>query len=352
MALTCWLALSSAGRAREPAITWQAPAGCPSAEAVSALLARSPHALDALLIRGTITRDGREHVLDLHVLGHGQRFSRSLRAVDCSVLAESAVWLVELAATELSPSPGTTPPSKREHAVAADSSPADGVSPPSASSVATGRSSNRSASPGPEAPIVYDTSLPAITDQPPSAAIASDPEAEAWAGRWHPRVGVGLGVVDLGLTGAATDLGLDAMAAHASWIAGLRLGALLHPTRTFGERAEVQLTTAYAQLSFCGHWRMGTPYLATGPCALVNTWLTFASPRGLEHPTSPTTFWLGAGGAWRVTLRLHRFCQLVGEVGLALAISARPAYDVSNNRVIQASPTAGHARLGYFLELW
>src|SRR6185312_1161177 len=110
-----WLMLSSPRTAAQPTmdgqwLRWNAPPGCVERAEVERLLGPSRQ-MTQLDLDGAIQRDRAGYALHLSVRRGGQHFERTLRAQSCDELAESIVFLVDLAATQLS---AAEPPAKQE----------------------------------------------------------------------------------------------------------------------------------------------------------------------------------------------------------------------------------------------
>lgn len=89
-------------------LTWSAPSGCPDRAAVVADVASlvEPGArLDAVAVVATVTREGVDHRLDLHVRTIHGELSRSFHAKRCATLARTTALHVVLAASEQAPTP-------------------------------------------------------------------------------------------------------------------------------------------------------------------------------------------------------------------------------------------------------
>ena len=95
-------------------LLWTAPPGCPTRDELRRQLARAKQDARQLAIHGVVRADAQGFALELDVSGGAQHFARSLRAADCQSLAESAVWLFELAAVQFAaPEPEPALPAAR-----------------------------------------------------------------------------------------------------------------------------------------------------------------------------------------------------------------------------------------------
>jgi hypothetical protein len=298
----CALPLTAAGQGGQ--LRWRAPAGCPTEDAVARALADVPGAA-GLDIVGTVSSDGPGYRLQLRVHGQGQSFERELTADSCGVLAESCVWLVQLAITQLS----------------------------------AAKEATRATVPVPAPP------PPEITHR--AAADADGGNASA---ALHVLLGLSAAVADIGLSGVSPHLALDGALQRAGWSVGLRLGVLLHPRLDVAGSAEVALHTYAAQLLGCRRWDVSV--LALGPCVTVSALHTVARTRGLTGSESSAGTWLAAGPALSVQLRLVRALLLAAEVGAWATLSPRPSFEVSGRAPAQAETLAGYARLGIAYEIW
>jgi hypothetical protein len=390
-------------------LTWHAPAECPRAHRVLDMLRNAERPTGALTIWGTVTRTDDDFALDLRVRAHGQRFERKLRAPDCEALAETAVFLIELAATQLSAAAAdnaTSTAAQHDSSAATAASatadrdgsaaahaPAANTSESLVTAVAPGSDENPSESPAAasgSAAASRDRSAEttaftmstrellaapsrerstAAADEPPAAIsgehatlitaprldlrrrrapVESETAADGGdvapeAMRWGVMVSLGFGVV--GLTGVAPDAALGVALRLAQWDVGLRVGMLFHPSLALAEAAELGLRSAYLQLYGCRAWRRGP--LRTGPCAVVGSYVTFVTARGLEAPRAQSELWASAGGAWQVALSVSAALTLGLEAGFTAALSARPSYHVSGADVTRVDPVAGYGRLAY-----
>jgi len=364
-----WLALVAAGGASlliAPSTTlarearqlvWIAPAGCPNADDLRALLTRAGSEARALDVHGVIRLQSGHYRLELRVDGGAQRFARSLRSPDCGLLAESAVWLIELAATELASSAarqGGTQSAAGSGDAATQTGRPDGstTAPRRKAALEAARSSelaaDRASRRGEDsAPIYLDQSPPAVTrERDTGRGEEADDTDEA------PQLaaGVGFGVAGLGLTGAAPELSVSLEMRQRARRLGLRVETVLHPTLELESRASVSLRSSALTLYACTDFRHAR--LRTGPCALVQGWVTSVGPRGLRNASSDTALWANSGGSWHLLLELHPLSQLSLEVGLTVGLSSRPSFAVSDTTVALAAPVAGYVRAGYYVDLW
>jgi len=333
-------------------LTWHAPPGCPSATEVLALLSKVEHDTRALSVVGTIQRQSEQYTLELQVEGEARRFERSLRAPDCRLLAESAVWLIDLAAIQLAgrtasarratPQPTTVTEGVRESIGTPASQPA-----PAAAEMQDPVPRSAAQQSASESAVYVDRSPPSITHERQSLAADSDDDRAAPLAL---AVGAGVGVAGLGLTGAAPELSLSVELRRGALLAGLRVGTVLHPALELAESARLSFQSAYVALTACHDYRHGQ--LRTGPCAVLGGWLTVVGQQGLREARPQTALWVNAGGAWHLLVELHRNVQVSAEVGLTVGLDARPSLAVSGVSVAQVAPVAGYGRIGYGIALW
>ena len=329
----CWSALPNVAAfadVQPSGLSWNAPVGCPTSADVRALLSRAREDTRNLMVHAVINAEAQEYVLDLRVRDDAQRFTRTLRASDCDALAQSAVWLIELAAVQLTSKPAQ--PRGADSMALADSAwQADRP-------VSTVTSL--------EAAEYLDKSPPSVTHDRDSAADGSNESAAEIVFA----ASAAAGVVGVGLTGAAPELSIAFDAQQRRLHASVRVGAVLHGPLMLEQQASLSFHSAFVELAVCdeltrGRWR-------TGPCAAVEGWLTFVGHDGLRDGRSESAPWLNAGGLWRLLVELHPALQLSVELGVSAGLSARPSFAVSERSVAQVAPVAGHARIAYGLRLW
>jgi hypothetical protein len=294
------------------AFSWQAPAGCPSRDEVSAEIAR--------LLGGNIRVPQGGEIKARAQVAHGPTWSltmetelagrpgrRSLDAASCQDLANAAALIVALM---IDP-----------NAVAAHAPPPRPVAaPPSA--VAT----------------------PPATE--PGPAPKAEPRAVAFLVGIHAVGSYGtLPSIDAGLGGG---IGL----AGRRWRAELR--------GTYGLRRDQKAWAAapagaygefnFWAVAFAGCFNFGRQDLAFGPCADAEVGVTSAKGLGVSQSLPANTLWsaLGAGGYATIPLGSHLNLPLHLDV---LAPLRRTEYVVKNvpGRVFQA-PAVG-VRLGAGIEL-
>jgi hypothetical protein len=311
-ALCCWLPLLAAAQDRGSP-RWQAPSGCPTQLEVERSLSQVDGAA-ALFVDAAVERDGTGYRLRLRVRGDAQSFERQLRADSCELLAESAVFLVKLASSQLSAA--EVEPALRE--------------PEQAEAL--------------RAPELVSSALPETTHHAPlTAADGRAPTASL-------RLGFGAAMIEAGLSGVTPHLAFDLSLGIADWSVGLRLGALLHPALRVGEGAEIDLQTNAAQLLGCRYWDLASVLI--GPCLALSALHTSADSQGLTGQQTSSATWLSAGPALSLQLRLVRAVLLGVEIGAWAALSPRPSFEVAGNTVARAGTLAGYARLGAAYELW
>jgi hypothetical protein len=335
--LSC-LSLGQSARAEAPLkLTWHAPPECPSAAQLIALLKRRHPVLPALVIAGAIAREGDEFVLRLELTA-SERFERTLRASDCQLLTESAAWLIELAATQQPQDAPQAGAAGRTGEPASGTQPAVAVRAPAAGTLAAiGGARTRVPQPEPARELVH------------AAAEVANP-SDAPRPPLHSRVGLGVGLLAVGLSGPAPDVSLDAGIMPHPLAIELRLAAAFHPSRAIDAHAEVSFRTLYALTALCIEWQAG-PWLG-GPCGLLATLVTFSDGRGLLATRSESAFWLAAGLAGRFGLRIDTRWRITAELGALLALTLRPSFEVSNQTVARVGLANGYGRLGTSFEFW
>jgi hypothetical protein len=315
-------------------LTWHAPVGCPTQQDVIAQLERSEPALPALTIDARIARARDDFVLSLNVVQSGQRFERKLHGAACALLAESAVWLVRLAASQFNAARG-----------------ADDLSGPSTSSTANAEAPERDA-----------TSLQSTRASAPRAAAATSSPSRQRATvnreqapthadsrtRIDYRVGLGLGLIALGLGGPAPAGSAVLGADFESFDIELRTSIVFHPSLDVAT-AEVTPRTFQLLLSGCTAW--GNAWLRAGPCAVASTQLTFVAEEGLVHARTATALWLNAGAAGRLRLRIDTAWSLTLEAGLTFALTPRPDIQVNETSLARATRATSYVQLGSAIEL-
>jgi hypothetical protein len=374
----CWslpLMATADGRLR-----WQAPRGCPTQQEVERSLARVESA-EQLSVDAVVERDAQGYRLRLRVDGVGQRFERELSAESCEVLVESAVFLVELAGSQLTaaaPKAGRAPRVRaggRGRASGSDAAVrADDRDRVSGADEAAAREAERGRTTGSDAaargragvsdiaareaarsdvvePELLSTALPETTHRAPvDSRTAAGGGDVALPQTSSLRLGFGAAVIEAGLNGVAPHFALDLSWALAEWSIGLRVGALLHPVLRVAEAAEVDLQTNAGQLLGCRYWDVARVLI--GPCMVVSALRTSAESTGLTGQQSSSATWLAAGPALQLQLRVMRSVLLGIEIGAWAAVTPRPSFEVAGNTVARAGTLAGYARLGAAYELW
>jgi hypothetical protein len=327
IALVCWLPLSAA--AEEPgSVRWHAPGDCPTQQQVEHLLSRVDSAA-RLSVDAAVERDQAGYRLRLRVRGTGRSFERELAAESCELLAESAVFLVELAGSQLSAA-GVAPKQVEatEPAARTDAAPEHAES-------------------AVREPELVSSAVPETTRRAPDES-----QAAADGGERGPslRLGFGAAMIEAGLSGVTPHLAIDLSLGISDWSVGLRLGALLHPALRVAEGAEVDLQTNAAQLLGCRYWDVASVLI--GPCLALSALHTSAHSTGLTGQQTSSATWLSAGPALSLQLRVVWALLLGIEIGAWAALSPRPSFEVEGNTVARAGTLAGYARLGAAYELW
>lgn len=251
--LLLWAALPNAhsfASAPPRRLVWEAAAGCPTAADVRALMSKLRHDPRKLAVRGLVRADGSQLVLELHVSSDSQHFERTLRSTDCQLLAQSAVWLIDLASEQLASA--TTPSRARTDMATAPEEPH--ISPEIAPRSVEPESHEEPplrATPAAEAssdttPMYLDhTALDVTHDDGSSTTDSSDEQST----NLELAASAGLGVAEVGLTGPATDLSLAVATQLGTLYASVRLGTVLHPALELGPDARVSLHSVYAALT-------------------------------------------------------------------------------------------------------
>ena len=343
------LPLAAQSTAAAPQLVWHAPEGCPDAAAMRESLRKAAPAARELVMEGAVQQEGARYVLQLRAQVGTDNFERSLFDSDCGALADTAVWLVKVFASRHA----VLPPAAAQRKPAEPSPKATDRSADGTRVAVTPREAPAAREPaqpaGPSEPpdMPQLGELPEITRTPKGAP--SDDEDNASA----PIVIAGmvaLGVAGTGLTGAAPELSGALEARRAGLLARLRLGMTYHAGLELQARAGLELQSALLELSTCTVTRFGA--LRTGPCAVLAGYLTAVEPYGLRSPRSTSALWVNAGGGWHVVWLLHRFVQLTLDVAVTAGLSTRPTFTVGGDSVAQVAPIAGHARVGYSIEIW
>ena len=332
-ALCCSLQLVAAAEDLAQ-VHWRAPSGCPTQREVERLLAGVQSAA-GLSVNAAVERDAHGYHLRLRVQGSGQSFERKLAADSCEVLAQSAVFLVDLAGSQLR---------------AADTKPEAGALVRAVPARALDRgASSEAADASAREPELMSTQAPETTHHAPVGSRSAADGGEPVPGS-SLRLGFGVAMIDAGLSGVTPHLALDLSLGHAAWSVGLRLGALLHPTLRVAEDADVALQTNAAQLLGCRHWDVASVLI--GPCLALSALRTTADSTGLTGQQRSSANWLSAGPALQLQLRLVHRVLLGIEIGAWAALTPRPSFEVAGTTLARAGTLAGYARLGAAYELW
>jgi hypothetical protein len=336
--------------AAQPAgsLRWRAPSGCPSHAEIARML---PPEAEALELDGEIVQEGRGYRLRLSARGGGHRFERTLRAETCDVLGESAVWLVQLASTQLSAAGDLDAPGAGARDVpAADPDSRAAAQGSAAADSARGQDdAAQDGSPAGPSEVEYlSTGAPAITHDAAATSAAESGDDSDRAGL-RCQLGLGAAATELGLSGLTPHLALDVMLALADWSFGVRLGMLLHPKLRVSDGASVDLSTSAAQLLGCRLWDTGR--LRLGPCGSLNALHTSARTTGLRGGEESSATWLTAGAALVLYVRVARAVLLGAELGGWAALTARPSFEVAGTTLAQAGTLSGYARLAVLYEI-
>ncbi|HTU56979.1 MAG TPA: hypothetical protein VMF89_01075, partial [Polyangiales bacterium] len=338
--------------------------------------------------------------LRLRVDGAAQSFERELSAGTCEVLVESAVFLVELAGSQLTAADASTQSEAERARSLSERDPARGQSlderdsartrkgasarPTSERAAARGQASDeresartrenganarpsdereaareqsadaleiaRGEAPARE-PELISTDLPETTHRAPvDSHPAADGGDDVLAQTFSLRLGFGAAMIEAGLSGVSPHFALDLSLALAEWSIGLRVGALLHPLLRVAEGAEVDLQTNTAQLIGCRDWEVARVLI--GPCMVLSALRTSADSTGLTGQRTSSASWLAAGPALHVQLRVVRSVLLGVELGAWATLTPRPSFEVAGNTLARAGTLAGYARVGAAYELW
>jgi hypothetical protein len=323
--------------AQELALTWIAPAECPQAADVHAmlgrLLAERDAAVDAIEAAARIERVRGHHFrlkLRLHVGAH--RAERSLEANSCQDLARTAAWLIAVAidptvhAAEHAQDavPAAEAESASEQAPAG-SRPAgeepSSVGPPRDAVSSSGRESGQNPAPG----------------RPPARA-----RLRPLQGRIGLLAGASFGTAE----GVQAELG-SAGGLGAGWLySELELSVLLPRRQELGGGGVVRSWSLRFGLRECALW--GTR-LRWGPCATLDVLRTVGHAEGLStNQPDQALFWAVAGLALRVAWILAGSLELGLAGGLGVAISPRPGFSVEGvGEVAPVSAWPSYVRIGF-----
>lgn len=340
------LAEERAARAEAPiALTWNAPQGCPSRDAILSEVSRllgdhAPAPESALVARADVTRAG-ERAFHLAIaIGEGQsKRTRALDAPTCSELGDAAALVLALA---IDPLAGMDAAEDR----------AAPPPPPSAGAPLA----------GPEnVPIPAPPTWAGSRNQPSIPLFAVPPSPELFAAPHNPRI-----VRALALTGGETGmfrspspmfrLGLSYGRAGLRWdghlmfVWGDRIPAPDIPTKggTFGMGG--------VQLSMCSEWvvdRANADRSAVfgGVCGTVEGGVIYGSSDGVSKPGSAIGPWIAPVAQtylrWRVAPRTHVHVDLGFGVPLI-----RPSFAIVGlGTVHQVALFSGRIGLGLEIDL-
>lgn len=327
MLLAPWT-LAGAIAAPSPTLEWQAPAGCPDDETVTAmtmdLLRERPASAPQLTARAVVTRNARfEVTLELRSIDGDVR--RTLAAHDCQLLARSVALLVAVHLDAVTVAQRIAP-------TLAPPEPPPIVPPP--------QSLEDDPSPAPP---------PRFEPLPPSPAPESPPVPEASFGG-HLRLEGGL---DAGiLPGLGGDVSLVGGVGAARWRVELGVVGAPGRTRGFGETT-ARFDRVGGLARGCAIWRVPPrrDTLALLGCLGVEASALNARTLAPSVPSPRWAPWAGAlvGGAARISL--------VGPLGLWLGVEAvialvRPGFYVGTapNSPYQTGQAGVRANFGLDLQ--
>lgn len=344
-----WLALVGAP---ELTLDWEAPAGCPDAQALRHDLEQrwSTVATAVVRVRGRVVAAARGgFALRLQIETPDGAASRELVADDCGELAEAAALMITIAAT----GPAAPPPSIDEvHGRAgAETSPPDPMAVPEPATPASSTSS------APDMPAVtpdiaaITTGGPAITTEVPAATAAVDarPRAAGRDGRIaRPRVALELaGGVD---AGAVPGIG-GTLLAHAGvhWPRLRAQGLFVYAIdRTVGDAPSARHRVLAGGLELCGLGVVGA--WGMGGCGSGEVGRLHAQgTRGVDLR--------GRGVPWLALALGPRFERaFAGRFGAFVAVAvvvplSRHRFDIGGRDVGEVAPAGVRAALGLAVRL-
>jgi hypothetical protein len=330
LALTAF-AFASPAFAQSGAVSWQAPAGCPSQAAlvrrIDDMLAQEQWPSD-LRADGRVTSDGSHYALTLTIDHAGVRATRSLASRSCETLAVTAAWLI---AVSLDPDAAGAGQAIQDPATSAGSL-AAAAAPSALPTASTAQGAQRSAR------------VEASAEPATSADVAAPRAAPALWGR----VGVFTGIWGASLPGPTASLGLRAGLGRGLLYVELRGAHMFAGTR----RLPVGVLSVDSQtlgLAACAQWGQR---LRGGPCATLSGLRTHAHIEGTSPPQDEAVFWGVAGAAANLAWVLRSPLELHAEAGLALPISARPRFKVHGvDEVEAASFLTGYGQLSVSVRL-
>ncbi|MCA9705817.1 MAG: hypothetical protein KDK70_08220 [Myxococcales bacterium] len=345
-------------RSDEVGLVWRAPASCPSAATIEALvleqLGRS-WAPNELLVQATVTAEATGHVLDLRLRQAGQEDQRTIRAETCVALGRATALLVALAldpvavARRLSdPSPGSPEPPERS------GEPTPPVAPPSVPSVSSVPSV-------PSVPSVSSVpSIPTSTGEPtppepiplppeptpaprPRASDASPSRRARPTLRLAPEGGVELGAVPgvTGIVGLATTVAWPRTMLQLS-------GVYVIPRTQRGADVDVRVMLGAVAARACLRLPVGPVEVL--PCGGLEAGAMRGDGRRAPEARTAHGPWLGPGASAGLRVPLTERLALHGRIE-AVAALVRPGFRVQDpgdpQEVFAPAAISGRALVGF-----
>jgi hypothetical protein len=307
------------------AVSWSAPADCPSKERVLARV--SELAAGDATVRGdaTVTREPFGLRLVVRVVTSEGALDRTVSGTSCEALAETAAIILAMsAAHEDASAPLASPPPSG--ATSAAVTPAISGPPPSAVPHA-----------------IRLEPAPTVRDERPASSPLSLPAAL----KSHVRLST-LGAVDVGtLPSAALGGGLSALAAPTAWSA-VGLAAFVWGQRdgtvsgSASQGATFGLFTGDANV--CATWSRGP--VAVLPCLEIEVAHMTAHGFGAARVSDASATWLGAGAGLRARWDVSRWFGMVAAVDGLVPTSRSPFVIVAAGMVHEPSIVTARLSIG------
>lgn len=341
------VALAAAHAARAEAVPvelhWDAPRDCPGAGVVMSRIAQRLHDVGSrphLRVDARITRPNSSTYHLWLVLDAGsQHTERSLRARRCDDLADTAAWLIALAAQSDAPvsDVASTSDAAGNAEAAQTLRPSGRSAPPAAAGGSAGaqalepRAEASSPAPagapkdarGPEAEQRTPTALQPAPATPPEAPAPVRPRKPIPA---HYLLGASSGV----FSGAGADVQavVGAFAAVGLAWSHTRLGAagLLPRELDVRQGVRAQVWSLELALSECALWG---ERVQAGPCITLAGLRTGAEVHGVTRGTQRAGLWASGRAGLALLWRVHPRVSLTFGAEAGLALSRRPRFLVT-----------------------
>jgi hypothetical protein len=319
-ALANLLTLEARGQGEPVALSWEAPAECPSRDGVVAMVGRLVRAIPEKPLRAQVkvTRAGARWTASIET-PNGRR---TLDAESCSVLAETVSVIIAIAVD-----PGAM--NQVAEKPAFDEQRKDAAAPPDAQR----RDASR-----PE--------VPAVSDAPARVARGEIPSQGGASERWS--IGLSLrALFELGiLPGPAFGGTLAARAERRIWGLELGVSALLPQRGEFDDDSRIGGTLWW----FAGH-ALGcvSPRSAVSwdACLGVEVGRLSGTGFGVDVPRTARALWFGPLTSAGARLPLGSSLSFEGRLGLALPLPRPPAFGLDGfGEVHHPAPVSGRAELG------